>query len=784
MHKFINQGKIKPVLFQVTAIAISVHAACSLAATDSPSAGDDQDAGAQITVRAAAPQLRADNRKTLTAEQMQKQGANDFGSLMRYQTLVSATGASGGSGNGKSGFDRGGYTGYNIRGMESNRVGIDVDGVELPSATGRGYVGRTGVNTFGIGRDYIDPYLFGVMDIDAGATAVSQPNTSIGGIVSFRTKSPDDYLSPDKSSYFGYQSDYDSSDRGWHNGITAAAGDEALRGIFVLSRRDGQQTRNNSGTLSAYPANWHSTAFLATGIWQPDDLHTLTGTFSYYDKTNHTHYDTWDSGGTAVIGTSHQSSATRRAGINLQDEYTPLTTWIDSLTTRFYWQKTHAHDNTLAPYDTGVIGRTHSDYNTDSIGLSSEWRKTTGRHELSAGLNASEDTTKRPFSQSPLPLAYYSVMQPEADSKSTRLGAFVRDRINFAIREHNFAITPGVRVAYQKTRPQNLSSLTAGSSVLTTDAVSTLYGSGSSDTQILPSLTLQYSLNPQLLTYIKYQRGAEFPNASQLYGSWNLGSSYAGRGQYALIGNSALKTETSNNFEWGLTGQLIPGVTFSGSLFYNQYDNFIAYTRYNRSSSPGMFSRVPSNIYTIYQAENRDKAFIYGGEINTRINIGHWVDSADGLSASLALGYTQGKSKSSLSGDSYTDLDSVAPMKAVAGVAWDDPSGRWGSAVTATFVKGKQAQQTTRDTITTGTVTSQDSPYMRIPGYGMVDATAYWRVTKNVKLSGGVYNITDRKYIDYLSSRELKTSTPQDRNNVALAVMPGRTFQLGLNVDF
>ncbi len=94
---------------------------------------------------------------------------------MRYQPLVSATGSSGGSGSGKSGFDRGGYTGYNIRGLESNRVGIDVDGVAMPQATGRPYAGRTGVNTFGIGRDYIDPYLFGQMDIEAGQLRYRSP---------------------------------------------------------------------------------------------------------------------------------------------------------------------------------------------------------------------------------------------------------------------------------------------------------------------------------------------------------------------------------------------------------------------------------------------------------------------------------------------------------------------------------------------------------------------------------------------------------------------------------
>lgn len=78
---------------------------------------------------------------------------------------------------------------------------------------------------------------------------------------------------------------------------------------------------------------------------------------------------------------------------------------------------------------------------------------------------------------------------------------------------------------------------------------------------------------------MQYKRGAQFPDASQLYGSWNLGSSYAGGAQYALIGNTDLKTETSNNVEWGLKGQITEGITFNSALFYNTYKNFIANTR-------------------------------------------------------------------------------------------------------------------------------------------------------------------------------------------------------------
>lgn len=508
---------------------------------------------------------------TITAQDMQKKGGNDFGSIMRYEPLISATGVSGGSSSGKSGFDRSGYTGYNIRGLESNRVGLDVDGIPQPDATGRSYVSRAGLNTFGIGRDYIDPYMYGQVEIESGATSIERSNTSIGGAVSFLPKSADQYLSPTKQTYFGYQSDYDSSNRSWHNGITAAAGDEQLRGVFVYSRRDGQETRNNSGTHQAYPANWHTNALMASGIWQPTDEHKLTGTVDYYDKTNHTHYDSWNSAGSAILGTAQQQSNTRRWGVSLKDEWTPYNDFVDTLTSKVYYQQTQAHDNTYMPTSTGSMERVYSDYNVNTYGFETQIAKTWGRHTLSGGLNARLTDTERPFREEPATSAFTAIMQPESDSRSYVLGGYVQDRIQFDLDGHGFAVVPGVRVAHQSTKPQNLSSLTTGSTVLTESELETLYGKSNTDTQVLPSLSFQYNLTPTLMTYLQYKRGAQFPNASQLYGSWNLGSSYAGTAQYALIGNADLNTETSNNLEWGVKGEVVEGVTLRTSLFYNTY---------------------------------------------------------------------------------------------------------------------------------------------------------------------------------------------------------------------
>ena len=102
--------------------------------------------------------------------------------------------------------------------MESNRVGIDVDGIAQPNATGRGYVGRAGLNTFGIGPRLYRPVYVRQRGYPVRRHLDGNGQQRYRGDVSFRPKSADDYLRPGKTSAFGYRSGYDSADRSWHNG--------------------------------------------------------------------------------------------------------------------------------------------------------------------------------------------------------------------------------------------------------------------------------------------------------------------------------------------------------------------------------------------------------------------------------------------------------------------------------------------------------------------------------------------------------------------------------------
>ena len=46
-------------------------------------------------------------------------------------------------------------------------------------------------------------------------------------------------------------------------------------------------------------------------------------------------------------------------------------------------------------------------------------------------------------------------------------------------------------------------------------------------------------------------------------------------------------------------------------------------------------------------------------------------------------------------------------------------------------------------------------PRFRIAGATVADLAAYWNIGKNIKLNVGIYNLGDKRYWDYATSRSL-----------------------------
>ncbi|MBI0036800.1 TonB-dependent receptor [Gilliamella sp. B14384H2] len=761
-------------LKNTSSLAIGLTLALPAIAADKPNEQNDIDT---ITVTAHETTKKSGTSSEISEQDIRRDGGTNFGTIMRYQPLISASGSISGSGSGKSSWDRGGFTGYNIRGLDANRVSIDIDGMPLPIAQGRvNGVGRAGFGSYGIGRDYIDTYMYNKVDIQSGATSVSNANNALGGSVSFQTKTASYYLYPGKTSYFGFQNNYDSADRSYHQGLTMAGGDEYLNGILVLSRRDGQQTRNHGDSINSYPENWHSNSILAGFGWQMTDEHLINTTVDYNNKTKNAHYDTWDRYGKKIESFDKQRSKNNRFNLAIKDQWKPTNiSWIDSLTTQLNYQQTHVYDSTDLRHKTRGNFNTQTNYNTKAYNFITTLIKSYDNQCISAGLNGKWSEDESPFFTSAeseniiiLPDGPYS--KPQADSRSYQLGGFFEDQINFNVNDsNNFYLVPGVRAVYQNTKPRNLENMSVTN--INSNRLGKQYNSNS-DFKVLPSIAFMYDITPDFTAYLQYQRAAQMPNQNQLYGSYLAHSSIA-----LLVGDSNLKTETSDNFELGLKGQPVSGVTLSSSAFYNKYKNFIAYTRYKKD-----FLGIGNRI--VYQAENRDKAYIYGAELSSEFNIGKWIEPVNGLSARFAIGYNQGKSKSSYLGDKYIEMDSIAPIKSIIGLAWDAPNKFYGVAITATFQKGKKTEATSRETYNNEgkPIPNSKDDYFRIAGHGIVDLTGYINITKNVKLNGGIYNLTDQKYWNYLSNNKLYSTS--DHKYLDMFTAPSRTFQLGLNIDF
>ena len=182
-------------------------------------------------------------------------------------------------------FDGTGTSSYNIRGIDANRIGLDVDGIDLAEATVSTYIPPKSMSKRGAGRDYIEPEMFTSVDIVSGTTDVS--TDGIGGRVSFKNKSPEDYLVDGKTAAGTLKAGYSSADSAWLSSVTGAVGNDNLKALVAYAHREGSETKPNSKT-AAFPADWTSDAVLTRLLWNLSDQHQLNFTADYYKKKSDT----------------------------------------------------------------------------------------------------------------------------------------------------------------------------------------------------------------------------------------------------------------------------------------------------------------------------------------------------------------------------------------------------------------------------------------------------------------------------------------------------------------
>ena len=709
---------------------------------------------------------RAGTKTVVTADELERRNVTEMGGIVRYLPLISAPAAASGSG---SVWDGAGNTGYNIRGLEGNRVSLELDGISLPDAAPKPD-GNT-LNAFATGRDYFDPETFREVRIDSGTTAASGANPGLGGGVAFITKSPEDFLGEGTDHYVAYKYGRATADRSNAHTLTGAAKiGAALQGLAVYVHRDGEQL-DSRGSTPPNPDDWHSNALLSKLVWTLPGEQKLDLTVDMFERKNKR--DLRSKVSTYYPTGVQQDSTTKRTRVSLgHDVVLKDFALFDRLTSKVYLQNAKTDDRTQGVYTFGSRAQRSIDtsFKNDSIGVTSEaFKQLNANNALLYGVQLEQLKTRRPWREDRLIIAtgQHQITNKNrmADMDTSKLALYVRDDLSFDLAGKKAVLTPGLRADYRKDAPKNLQSYAIGVPGASREVRK------QSDTYFTPSLSLSVEVLPQMNAYATVTRGTRLPTAAERTGTYDS-ISYTGTGKgYAVLGNANLRKETSQAYELGLKGDVARGLSMHASVYQTEYKNMIEYVM--QEDDPVNYPTITQGLF---RPENIGNARTWGAELTLRAELGAWAPAMQGYHVDLATGVAKGRSFNTLTGDSG-GLASVAPAKSALTFGYDHANQLFGLALTAVHAGDKQAP----NDLLTGTT----APRFTVPSYTIFDLSTYWNVHRNAKIVVGVYNLTDRKYWDYAAARSLSAgTTAANRAEIERYAKPGRNVAASLSVNF
>ncbi|EPM72092.1 TonB-dependent outer membrane heme receptor, partial [Pseudomonas syringae pv. actinidiae ICMP 18804] len=227
---------------------------------------------------------------------------------------------------------------------------------------------------------------------------------------------------------------------------------------------------------------------------------------------------------------------------------------------------------------------------------------------------------------------------------------------------------------------------------------------------------MTYAFSDAYTWYGQYAEGFRTPSAKALYGRFE--NPTAG---YVVEPNPNLEPETSKSYETGLRGRFEAG-SFDIAVFYNKYRDFI-----NEDAITPGYSELT------FQSSNIKHATMKGAEVKGRINLDS-LGAPNGLYSQASVAYVHGRNN-----DTGEPINSVNPLTGVIGLGYEQKD--YGSLLSWTLVKRKTRVDDSSFHSPDGT-----SSQFKTPGFGILDLAGYYKVSDDVTLNAGLYNLTDKKY--------------------------------------
>ena len=749
---------------------------------------------------------------------LDKQMVSDESDLVRYDPGISVV--EGG---------RSGSNGFTIRGVDKDRVAINVD--ELAQAESRSseafqeLFGAYG--NFNANRNTSEPENFSEVTINKGADSLKSGSGALGGAVNYKTKSASDYVSEEKPYHLGIKGGYIGRNSQKFSSITAAGTWLGLDALMVYTRRFGKETKNNSDTADTVitdnkqswspnagstnygsrgiarskpdPQNWENISTLFKLGYNFNDKNRIGWIYedSRTDRTTTELSNMWaaDWKGDALgdtrsrqdisyrkrIGFEYKNQLDKGPWDNLNLRYDRQT--IDMST--WTWDLPTDYNRSGVNSDVYHMFRNIRQKNTQ-FGADAEKQIDFSKlvWAMQYGLGGSKNDNGN--SDHSYWVRLYDPKYQTSNNQELTMLVESSSKNRFAYWNNTFQFGDSSQYRLNAGVRYDNSSSKAKDNPNYTPAIRgqiPYLGSERKHSGFSYGLGLDWKFTPHLNLLAKYSTGFRAPTSDE---TWLLFP----HPDFYLKANPNLKAETAKNFELGLAGSGKAG-SFKFSGFQTRYRNFIELTYMGVSSdNPNSPNYAPISDGTalvsspVWQNQNRSSAWAKGLEFNGTWNLDS-IGLPQGTHAGVNVSYIKGKAKQT--NGQETPINALSPWSAVYNLGYDAPSKRWGINAYLTHTAAKKPS----DTVHSSDDLNNPWPFAKhSKAYTLFDLTGYVNLGKYFTLRAGAYNIGNKKYYTWESLRSIREFGTVNRVDnkthagIERFTSPGRSYNFTLEAKF
>lgn len=701
-----------------------------------------------VVVAARRPQPLEDVVGTVSViarPEIERLQAQDIRDLVRYEPGVSVT----------ADAARFGLDGFNVRGIQGNRIQVRIDGVPMPDGFSVGSFSNAG-------RDQVDPELVERLEILRGPASALYGSDALGGIVTITSRDARDLLAaPGRA--FAIRAGLSTRDDAWRIGALGAWRSEDQGLLLSLVERRGHEVDNRAigPEPRANPADTRRRSVLARWSGRFDDI-VLTGTVDALEQAATTDVRSLINGPGQFNSTERllaDDTETRERVLGTVTFDQPVT-WLDELELRGYWQGSRSVQNTLqrrraappalrfptlrersfdfAQWQQGLqaIGRLSG----SGFGAGQDW--VFGAEFQRTRVKARRDGLETNLSTGATTNVILGEVLPVRDFPNSIVG----NSALFASGElrldgSRWSVLPALRWDRFSVdaRPDRLFlEDNAGRAVVDTD-----------DDRVTPKLGVRFDVDDDDRLYLAWTEGFRAPPFSDV----NIALALP-QFNYVVRPNPDLEPERSYGLELGWTHEG-PQASWRLAAFDNRYRNLIE-SRVNLGPD--------ANGALVFQSVNRARARIRGIEGAARIGLAAFDPALDPWSLRGALSIVRGD-------DTARDvpLNTVQPDRLVLGLERAEV-GPWPEiAMIATAVRRVSR------------VDRSSADLFAPPGYVTLDLTLRKRFGDAVTVDAALRNLGDVRYWDWASLRGvLRQNLPP----VGFYTAPGRNAAVTVTVEW